>query len=261
VFFGIPSETPLDLRFWLFGVHVRVHPLHWVFSAVLGWSFFVNRGGSLLYLALWVACVFVSVLIHEMGHVVMGRLFGSEGHIVLFSLGGVAIGAADLRHRWQRILVSFAGPLIQLALWGLVYGAARTLAPQALANSQKPLSQQNPLDVLIGMLLFINLVWPLFNLLPIWPLDGGKITREVLEGLFGHRGVIASLWVSIILSGALALQMLLAANNIKLIPYLGWLPADLYLGLFFAVFCFGSIQALQAERNRSRWEDELPWER
>ena len=71
------------------------------------------------YLVLWIICVFVSILIHEMGHVLMGRLFGAEGHIVLYSFGGLAIGSKRLADRWQRIAVSFAGPLAQFILrWG-----------------------------------------------------------------------------------------------------------------------------------------------
>src|SRR5207302_5403914 len=64
---------------------------------------------SVSYLLIWIACTFVSILIHELGHVFMGRLFGSHGHIVLYSFGGLAIGSSALRSRWQRIAVYFAG--------------------------------------------------------------------------------------------------------------------------------------------------------
>ena len=85
----------------MFGIDVRVHPLFWVMSAVLGWGWYLER--NFAYLFLWVMCVFVSVLLHELGHVVVGRLFGSQGHILLYSFGGLAIGSTDLRHRWQRL--------------------------------------------------------------------------------------------------------------------------------------------------------------
>jgi len=279
VFSGIPSETPLDLRFWLFGIHVRVHPLHWVIAAILGWD--LTRG-NLLYLALWVVCVFVSVLIHEVGHVLTGRLFGSDGRIILFSFGGVAIGASDLRERWQRILVYAAGPSIQLVLLGVVLASAYFCTPftpikgQAFLHDLRDLwghllfvafhltKARSLVDALFGILFLINLFWPIFNLLPIWPLDGGKIAREILEGALGHRGVIASLWLSIILAGCLAVQVLL--NNYgpdrELIPYVSrWVGDSMFNALFFALFCISGFQALQAERSRSRWDEELPWER
>ena len=68
----------------------------------------IERGFE--YLLIWIGCVFGSILIHEMGHVFMGQVFGAQGTIVLYSLGGLAIGSSNLPSRWQRIAVSFAGP-------------------------------------------------------------------------------------------------------------------------------------------------------
>src|SRR3954464_14267452 len=85
-----PQETPYDLRFRLFGIPVRVHPLFWLFSAILGWNW-IEEGVA--YVLLWVACVFISVMIHELGHIFMGLVFGSPGYIVLYSFGGLAVGS------------------------------------------------------------------------------------------------------------------------------------------------------------------------
>src|SRR5260370_30863543 len=71
-----PPPTQLDLNFTLFGIHVRVHPMFWVVTAILG-----SNQRDAKYVLLWIAVVFVSVLIHEMGHVLLGRSFGSDGHI------------------------------------------------------------------------------------------------------------------------------------------------------------------------------------
>src|SRR4029077_14210821 len=90
----------------MFGVDVRVHPWFWLMTALMGWSSFQE---GVLYLALWIGCVFVSILIHEYGHIFMGRIFGTSGHIVLYSLGGLAVGSNQLYLHWQRILVSLAG--------------------------------------------------------------------------------------------------------------------------------------------------------
>src|SRR5262249_16510341 len=120
-----PTPTPLDLRFRLFGTDVRVHPFFWIITAIFGWSWSglkVLPGNGIGEVVLWILCVFVSVLLHEFGHVWMGRAFGARGHIVLHSMGGLAIGSANVPSRWQRILVSAAGPGIQLALFGVLYG-------------------------------------------------------------------------------------------------------------------------------------------
>ncbi len=121
MFFGSPQPTPFDLHWRMFGIDVRVHPFFWLTAVLLGWSW-VDVG--LVYLLLWILCVFVSVLIHEMGHVLMGRVFGSDGYILLYSFGGLAFNSNNVRHRWQRVCVSFAGPLAQFVLFGAVLAFA-----------------------------------------------------------------------------------------------------------------------------------------
>src|SRR5438105_12992959 len=102
-----PSRTQFDLNFSLFGIHVRVHPAFWIVALVFG-SSALNDG--LVFLLVWVACLFVSILIHEMGHVLAGMCFGSRGNIVLYSFGGLAVGSSELESRWQRVVVFLAGP-------------------------------------------------------------------------------------------------------------------------------------------------------
>src|SRR5262249_5198122 len=123
-----PGPSPFDLRFRLFGTPVRVHPLFWLCSAILGWGM-INQwrqpatGNVLGDLARWVACVFVSIVLHEFGHVWAFRAFGNHAHVVLHTLGGLAIPDGEPRWRWQRIIVAAAGPGIQLALWAALVGA------------------------------------------------------------------------------------------------------------------------------------------
>jgi Zn-dependent protease len=123
---------------------------------------------------------------------------------------------------------------------------------------------RHPLSRIVFMLFIVNLFWPILNLLPIWPLDGGRICREVLEAPFGHKGILASLAISILVSACLAIQVLLNAYGPRheLIPYVSrWVGTSMWNALFFALFAVSSFQALQAEQSRNRWDDELPWER
>jgi len=239
-----PAPTPFDLRFSLLGVPVRVHPMHWVVAAILG-SSLLSIGA--IYLLAWVICVFLSVLLHEMGHILMGRLFGSDGHIVLYGFGGLAIPYHFLRSRWQRIAVSLAGPLIQLVLYAILKGIVAWLK----AND-KEVSPQAKL--ILGLLLEINLWWPILNLLPIWPLDGGRITREVCSGISPRVGARGALILSIGVSGILAIHYLAANYGHPLIPFLG---EDIYLALLFGYLMMGSFSALQHENaRRVEWNDE-----
>src|SRR5262249_7394009 len=118
-------------------------------------------------LLVWIVCVFVSILLHEFGHIWMGKLFGTDGHIVLHGFGGLAIGSNALYSPWKRILVSAAGPGIQLLLWGALLGLL--LAVQPAPGSLHPVVGE-----FLRQMLWINLAWPILNLLPIWPLDGGQ---------------------------------------------------------------------------------------
>jgi stage IV sporulation protein FB len=275
-----PESTPLDLRFRVLGTYVRVHPLFWLIGVILGAESAIKHpvlpGNGLVDLALWIFCVFVSILLHELGHIWMGRLFGSEGHILLYGMGGLAIGSNNLSARWQRILVSFAGPLIQLLLWAILVGVVwvslvrrgelfvvllrdACLAPTDVLEVLLP--GKPAIALLLGMLLMINFWWPVLNLLPVWPLDGGMITREVCTGTSGSRGVLVSLWISLIFSAALAINALWAMNHKGkgFLPYLG---GDWWTAILFAYFAVGSYQAIQLETSRSRsYDDDLPWER
>ena len=105
-----PGQTHYDLRFHVFGVYVRVHPMFWLLSAILGFGL-LNAG--LAPFLIWMGCVFFSILIHELGHVYMFRACGADAKVVLYSFGGLAIPDRRLHNRWQRIAVSFAGPLAQ----------------------------------------------------------------------------------------------------------------------------------------------------
>jgi Zn-dependent protease len=252
-----PNQTQFDLRWRMFGTDVRVHPLFWLFSAILGWPLTQLGPNGFLLLALWVLACFVSILLHEFGHIWMGQAFGSFGHIVLYSFGGLAVGASNRLNRYQRILVSAAGPGIQLLLWAFLKGL--------VGFEGSPLKLTSlPLNALLflGMMLDINLYWPLLNLLPIYPLDGGQISREVSTMVAGSRGVITSLWISVFVAGFLAIHALLAQSaKIQGLP-IPYLPTGTWIAIMFGLLAFSSFQLLQIENTRSSfWDDDSRWTR
>jgi Zn-dependent protease len=322
-----PSPTSFDLRFRLFGTDVRIHPLFWLITAVFGWSWSILKvlpGNGLGEVALWIACVFFSVLLHEFGHVWMGRVFGAKGHIVMHSMGGLAIGAANVPYRWQRILVSAAGPGIQLILFGVILGLVHFGVVSLPGDPWRmQFAPTNVLQMALMMLIMINFYWAMLNLLPVWPLDGGQIMREVCGMVSPRNGMTVSLWISIatavLLCVNVALQQLqrkqedlrakgqvVAAEETKwktlseyagLSPRFGSFHAEIYLPpiteqvmrgdkerevafergwvsfgtgwftvFFFAMFAFGSFQALMQQKQQRRrfWgedDDQPPWRR
>src|SRR5262245_9125229 len=109
------SETPYDLRFRFLGVPVRIHPIFWLATVVLGWQ--PHRLPAVL---LWVACVFVSILVHEYGHALMAKWFDCSPSIVLWGLGGLCYSEGERQTPGQRLAVVLAGPGAGFVLCGLV---------------------------------------------------------------------------------------------------------------------------------------------
>lgn len=236
-----PNPSPYDLYFSVGRIPVRVHVSFWIFTAILGWPW-VNLG--LGYLALWVLCVFFSILLHELGHVWAGQLFGSDGEIVLYSFGGLAIGASELNTRWQRVVVYLAGPGIQFLLLGALWAASEFGVVKRLHE----LSGRN--EYVVGalmMLWIINLYWPLMNLLPIWPLDGGQVSREVCEATSRRNGTATSLTISVICAAVIAINGLAAMNGQPIIPYLP--VGGMFTVIMFGLLAFESWQLLQRLRR------------
>jgi Zn-dependent protease len=235
----------------MFGIHVRVHPLFWLISVIFGWNL-IHEG--LQYLLLWVVCVFVSILLHELGHVWMGRFFGSDGHIVLYSMGGLAVGSSNLRNRWQRIAVYLAGPGIQLVLYGLLELILHRLSPRDLIG-------RRALLYFLGFMIDINLYWPILNLFPIWPLDGGRICRDFMGWLVPRSATRTALTISVATAGLLALGGLVSRFGSESLPIVDAIPfidrlSDGYTIFLFAMLAISSGQLLAIERQRPPWERE-----
>ena len=136
--------------------------------------------------------------------------------------------------------VSFAGPLVQLLLFGILWWYAKNAMPAA------------PLAIFaLENMLVINLIWPIFNLLPVIPLDGGQIMRDFLMWLSPRKGLQAGLVLSATIAGVLALNALSGANKGPTIPYiprLGTISA-----IFFGMMAVANIQALNQVNERSKW--------
>ena len=124
-----PQPTPADWQFELAGIRVRVSAWFWLASALLGWGICQSFAGGdqralLGYLILWSGVVLVSILVHELGHALAFRSFGQSAHIVIYHFGGLAIpevwGRRVSLRPVQRLVVSAAGPLAQLALAAVI---------------------------------------------------------------------------------------------------------------------------------------------
>jgi len=225
--FGSVEPTPFDLRFSLFGIPVRVHPFFWLVALATGW-----RPGNLAAVATWVACVFVSILVHELGHALTAQHFGWGPHIVLHAFGGYASYVPTWGHNTPRsVLVTAAGPGA-----GFVLYAAVLLVETWMFNwgYYLPEAHHNA-EMVFAFLKFINLWWGLVNLLPVLPLDGGQIARDLLVHWRPYDGLSIAQKLSVLVGAALA--------------YYFFQEGRTYAAILFAVLAFESLQPLLGGRR------------
>ncbi len=266
--FGAPNRTDYDLCFSVLGIPVRVHPMFWLVSAILGFG-----GGDPAHIMIWIGVMFVSILVHELGHAFTMRYFGFNPSVALYAGGGLAMyqsvdspwssyGVNHPRREspWTSIIISAAGPaagfaLATLVIIGVIAGGisdsllgepdatAEIASAQTEQQPESELGEQTPpgkaasdkpnelLMVFIFYMLFINIFWGLVNLLPIYPLDGGQITREIVKMINPYDGVRISLWISLVTAAGVAI---LGIN------------ITMFITFMFGYFAFMNWQMLQA---------------
>ena len=194
------SETPYDLRFRLLDIPVRVHPFFWLIAAALGW-----QNNNLPMVVAWVGCVFVSILVHEYGHGLTAKAFGSSPSIVLWGMGGLCYSQTERQTAGQRLAVVLMGPgagfvLCAFVMLGtsVVLGvtprehvefAARLLSIGPGSDTIRDRFSSESTWMIYGDLVWINLMWGCVNLLPIWPLDGGRVSEILFSWYDRSRGV------------------------------------------------------------------------
>jgi Zn-dependent protease len=233
---GQVNPTPYDLYFPLFGIPVRVTPWFWLVGVFTGWSTMQGDEPRPDWLLIWIACLFVSILVHEMGHALTAKAYGWPPQVFLYHFGGVAMFAPYSGYTPQRsILVSFAGPGAGFVLYGIVLAVEFALQSNGVAYNDQA-------GFALFQLKYINLYWGLVNLLPVLPLDGGQICREVCHLLRLRDPLAATYTVGIVVGGAAAAAFLLGREYLGI----GYFPA-----ILFGLLCFENLQMLQAHRGRS----------
>ena len=198
----------------IFDVEIKIHPS---FGLVLPWVFF-NWGwggdraaglGAVLYGLLLVALVFGCVLLHELGHSLMAMQYGVRVHdITLSVIGGVARTEVVPTRPRAEVLIALAGPAVNVAIFvgmlplvlllGLIAGLDWPGGYVGRVFEVSPLS-------LVFALCYANVMIVLFNMLPAFPLDGGRIVRAGLSAVIGReRGTRAAALLGQVLAVGLA---------------------------------------------------------
>lgn len=181
-----------------FGIGLYVH---WTFALLIGFVIYSTRAAGLVgmvYGVLTLLGVFLCVTLHEYGHALAARRYDVPTlDITLLPIGGVARLQRMPRVPWQELVVAVAGPLVNVAIvlliavglviyggWRLVMGAA--IDAQSLKLFAETLNSPSVIGFAFNMLL-INTMLVLFNMIPAFPMDGGRVLRSVLAMLMSYR--------------------------------------------------------------------------
>src|SRR5262249_17405717 len=132
-----------------------------------------RRISTPIFLIEWLVVIFVSIIVHELGHAFTGRAYGLQPRILLHSMGGLTSWTGEKKvSPQQSILISLAGPAA-----GLLFGGAIFLIDKLLPDLFGTRFGQDTYDDL----LWVNWGWGALNLLPVLPLDGGNAAASLEE--------------------------------------------------------------------------------
>jgi Zn-dependent protease/CBS domain-containing protein len=224
-----------------FGIDVKVHWTFFLLLAFFGFTAYQNSGSlpsALLTVGIIVA-LFVCVLLHEFGHALVAQRLGIEtADITLLPIGGLARLKSLPERPWDEVKIAIAGPLVNVVLAPIFFGIALLLGGSltAPANILEGVRSAGQVFAYLG---YINVALVVFNLIPAFPMDGGR----VLRGLLATRlGTIRATDIASAVGQAFAAAFFL----------LGLLGGNLLLALIAVFIFFGASGEAQLVRQREQ---------
>lgn len=205
------------------GIPVRIHITFWILPLILlaGSADPIQTVGMILI-------AFGSIILHELGHALMARHYGIKSeHITILPIGAVVLFEKAPQNALEEFMITLAGPSVNLFL--AIIASIVFLPFEQLAPTYSSIIEW------LSLFILINTIILLFNLIPAYPMDGGKILRSILwarsgnfhqatkrstvvGGFFGFLGILASIWTGNIFLGVIAIFVILfclAENNVS----------------------------------------------
>jgi Zn-dependent protease/CBS domain-containing protein len=223
------------------GIEVRVH---WTFLLLLAFFAFTGyqASGSLLGALTATAVIvalFICVLLHEFGHSLVAQRLGLEIHsITLLPIGGVSNLESLPEKPSDELKITLAGPLVNVVLAPIFFGVGLLLgaAPRIPADLFTGIGSVGQFLFYLG---YLNVVLAVFNLIPAFPLDGGRILRALLAT---RLGALRATEVSSIVGQLFAVAFFL----------IGLLGGNILLALVAVFIFFGATGEAQMVRQREQ---------
>lgn len=204
-----------------FGIPVLVH---WSFLLILGWAGYrgYEAGGwsYLFFMLILTLLLFGCVLLHELGHSLMARRFGIHTRsIMLLPIGGVAALDSLPRRPSHELLVAVAGPMVNVVIAGLIFILFDWPENVILSDGSWDMTS------LVGMLFYVNVVMVLFNLIPAFPMDGGRMLRAFLAMKVSYlRATVLASWIGQVLAVGMVV------SGLRINPFLSIIGLVIFWG-------------------------------
>ncbi len=185
----------------IFGIPVQVH---WSFGLLLAWILYTGYSQGLgprdtLFLGLFVMALFVCVILHEFGHALTARRYGvGTRDITISPIGGIARLDRMPENPFQEFMVAVAGPLVNIAIAAVLTGFyvlstganetdIRNLIYGVFLRDSNFFPETNTVfDFFILGMIALNGILAVFNMLPAFPMDGGRVLRALLSIRLGR---------------------------------------------------------------------------
>jgi Zn-dependent protease/predicted transcriptional regulator len=162
--------------------------VHWTFSLLIAFIIYINYriGYNALQIAwsvLFILCVFVTVFLHELGHSFAAKLFNiGTKDITLLPIGGVSRLESLPEKPKEELIVTIAGPLVNIVL-ALITGLFISFPATSEELAQELSAGVNASNFFLNFFI-VNIILAIFNLIPAFPMDGGRILRALLSFKF-----------------------------------------------------------------------------
>jgi len=164
------------------GTVIRVHFTFFLFLIWIALAHYAQGGSdAALEGVVFIVLLFLCVLLHEFGHVLAARRYGVQTpDITLLPIGGVARLERIPEEPAQELIIALAGPAVNIAIAAILYVALGGFLPR------ESMEVQNPGVNLLARLASVNIFLAVFNLIPAFPMDGGRVLRAVLAHRLGY---------------------------------------------------------------------------
>jgi Zn-dependent protease len=201
-----------------FGIPLYIHSTFLLLPLT---AIFLSRSAGLtgiLFSQSVLLSIFACVLLHELGHALMARVFGiTTRDITLYPIGGVARLEGMGRGAFEEICIALAGPAVNLVLIALLSPVVvLLLLSGGVINPEVAIAQGGGVSLFSNYLVMLwagNLVLLLFNLIPAFPMDGGRVFRAILSiGLGQLRATEIAAALGLVLAAALGIAGIVFGN-------------------------------------------------